>query len=397
MLLQKNNLLVAFLVSFSFIYVTYPILTGFLIIFNLYFISVGIIKKNSLFLVIFLSFNISLLNLIKFPQSDLINYIARYMENGELPFGQLILIVKSDFVFHYINKLIYIVTDGSVTIFIFFWSFIIYFLISLSISKLLLHNKIDKTSFVFALIFLFYTTSFLSISAHLIRQTVAGSIFVYFLTELYCGNKKFYLLPFMVFTHFSSIILLIPLVIKNKYFYIFLTLLTLYIVVTQQNIFSLIFKTIPVFNNDYISFLFSHINGAINRNNDDGDVSKLLYFISISLLIFSFFKLFKKKESEFYILLLPFYFSFLLVNLFSPIQLLWLRYSFYQHPFYFIIFPLLFTYFVEKSKLIILIYWIFSFLYFIKFYIYFSTNNWSNSYYLTNETMMSLHEYLKLL
>lgn len=395
MLLEKNNFLFLYILIFTILYINFPIIIGFSIIFFLYFISVDIIKKNSLFLVIFLSFNISLLNLIKFPVSDLVNYIGHYIEYGQLSYWQFITIIKSDFIFQYTNKIIYSLTEGSVQSFIFFWSFIIYFLLSLSISKLLLHNKIDKTSFVFALIFLFYTTAFLSISTHLIRQTVAGSIFVYFLTELYCGNKKFYLLPLMVFTHFSSIILLIPVVIKNKYFYIFLTLLTLYILVTQQNIFSLIFKTIPVFNNDYISFLFSHINGAINSNKDDGDVSMLLYFISITLLIFSFFKIFKKIDSNFHIIFLPFYFSFLLVNLFSPIQLLWLRYAFYQYPFYFIIFPLFFTYFVEKSKIIIITYWIFSFLYFIRFYIYFSEKNWSSSIFM-NETTMSLFEYLKL-
>lgn len=384
------------ILSSSILYLNFPILTSFIILFMLFFISNTIIRRYSLIIIVFCSFNINLLNLIKFPKSDLAVYIQQYLSWGELPFENFIQFIKSDFVFHYSNRLLYILSDGNVSLFVFFWTFIIYFLLSLSIRNLFLSDKIDKTSFIFSLIILFYSTTFLSLSSHLIRQMVTGAIFVYYVTELFLNRKKNYLLIIMVLTHFSSLLLIIPLIIRNKYFYYLFTVLTIYVLITSQNIFTLVSNNIPLINLDYINFLMTHVNGAIEKVKNDGAVSITTYFVSILLLVFFGFQLLKKKKYEILTILIPFYFSFLLFNLFTPIQLLWLRYSFYQYPFYFILFGLFFTFFNKKFKAIIPLYWLMSLLYFIIFYNYFSDFNWINNKILINESILSIYNYLHI-
>jgi hypothetical protein len=384
------------ILSSSILYLNFPILTSFIILFMLFFISNTIIRRYSLLIIVFCSFNINLLNLIKFPKSDLAAYIQQYVSWGKLPLESFSQLIKSDFVFHYSNRLLYILSDGNVGLFVFFWTFIIYFLLSLSIRNLFLSDRIDKTSFVFSLIILFYSTTFLSLSSHLIRQMVTGAIFVYYITELFLNRKKNYLPFIMILTHFSSLLLIIPLIVRNKYFYFLFSLLTIYILITSQNIFTLISNNVPLINLDYINFLMTHVNGAVEKVKNDGDVSITTYFVSLLLLSFFGFQLLKEKNYELLTILIPFYFSFLLFNLFTPIQLLWLRFSFYQYPFYFILFGLFFTYFNKKFKMIIPLYWLMSLLYFIIFYNYFSGFNWINNNILINESMLSIYNYLNI-
>jgi len=388
------------LISVFFIFMFFlikPVLLLFLLLFSLFFFASKDVRCISNLLVCFSSAIIALIHSLRLPYTDLLFYVNIYNQYGSMSWLNVAAEIKVDFIFYYISKIIYHLSAGSERVFVFFWCFIIYYLLSKSILLFYKNKVINKESFILGLFVLYFSTTFLSLASHLMRQLIAGSFFVFYLSNLYFGYKKKYLLALMAGIHFSSLIILLYPVIKNKKIFFGIISFVVFILFTGLNPLKLIFSSIPVFNISNLDFLMSHINGAINKVKDDGSVPLATYFVSIVLLSFLFYFSIVKKQKNMLEIFYAFTFSFLLFNLFMPIQLLWLRFSFYQYPFYFVIFPFVFTFFMKKVKMTAIFYWIVSVLYFINFYLYFDKVAWVHKSTFVNVVEFSLFDFISII
>ncbi len=354
-------------------------------------------KKILIYYIIISISIISTINSLRVTSVDLIIYIERYNLYGQQSWLEFLSSFHPDFLFYFTNKIIYDLSFGNQYIMIFFWSFVIYSLLAYSLYLLLINKKITKEAFALGLVLLLFSTTFLSLSSHLVRQMVASSFFTLYIVFFFLGNQKTLLLIPMVTIHFSSIILLVPIFVKNKILYIALFVLAIYIARSDTNIFSFIFREIPVLNISFLDFILNHINGAMNKTKDDGSVPIIIYLVSVFLILFLIFLIKIEKKIEYTKLLYPFLYIFLLYNLFFSIQLLWLRYSFYQYSFYFILLSILFTYIQKQFKLIKFLYFVLSMVVFMKFYLFFDNNYWSSNSHIINLVDQNIFYLLNLI
>ena len=206
---------------------------------------------------------------------------------------------------------------------------------------------------------------------------VASSIFIFFLVSLYLGKRYYSLLFAMIGIHFSSILLLFGLAFKKIYAMLALTILCVFILLTNENLFSYAYPLLPNFDSDYVRFALSHIKGAASTYDDDGSVPIYTYIVSISIILFGIYMSFYRNRKDLLVIFYPFVYSFLLFNIFFPIQLLWLRFSFYQYAFYFIFFAFIFQYLHERFKWISVFYILISILLLLNFIMYFDSHVWT--------------------
>ena len=385
------NLLIVLIPTFFLFY--RPLIFSTLVIFCLYLIPSKQIINYGKILVIILAFIFSLSILSKTPYSDLAVYIDHYQLYGQLDFQDFLSQIRTDFVFHYVNFFLHGVTNGSNKIFTLFWPFFSYSLIGLSLLRFYKNGIINKFSFILSLSILFFSTTFLSLVSHLIRQIFASSVFLYYLSFLCFGKRNKLLLLLMIGVHFSSIVLLLYPIIKNKFILIALFTLTAIVMLFDFNIFTLIPSFVYDSNIPYIEFILGHIEGAVLNNQDNGSVPYVVYLVSFTILfILYYMNKIQRLDERVMEIVLAFLFVFILFNLFEPIKLLWLRFSFYQYIFYIALIPITLSSFIKINQFTKLIYWQLSLLLSIKYMFFFEKDTLMN--YNFNPVTASLFEIL---
>lgn len=313
---------------------------------------------------------------VKLPVGDLETYIEQYRYLGSLPGGSFSTFFGKDLFFYGMSKLIYELTYGDVKFFIFFWMFVFYFNINISLYLLMKNGFITYQSFFVSVFLICTSVMLMQLSSHLMRQFLACSFLVLSLI-LYILNKKnilFFVLLLMCFTHFSSSIFALfffdKILSKKISLVSFLLILVSTVIVSQINFLSFFSSVLVEDSNIYTT----HIVGSADGVQNDGEVPFKVYLLSVIAIAMLYYLVYLKNKIELYPLFNLTFILFVWFNLFIKVPLLWLRYSFYLYPFFFLIFSLLMSSFNNNlSKLLCCILAIMSFL---NLYIFFETSFW---------------------
>lgn len=164
--------------------------------------------KNDKFfnlLIIFLSILLSLINITKVPESDLLNHGLRYLQSGDFNLPTYLITQRKEPVYYIFNYILYHLSNGSLNAWLISFTFFSYFLIFKSI--LLFFKKINasRIQIILGLMIAGFFPLIFSLSAHLIRQFIATAIFLYFaVNKIFYNKNKWWLIIIGVFTHSSS-------------------------------------------------------------------------------------------------------------------------------------------------------------------------------------------------
>lgn len=173
-------------------------------------------NKSYYFLAFIMSAMLSLLNLTKALENDLLHHSSEYLIAGRLDYLAYLAFKGKEPVFYSFNYLCYYLSNGSVKLWIFVISFISYFVYLSAVVKILKTVKATKSQILLGIISAVFFPQLFSLSAHLVRQFVTGSIFLYFVSDyIFCKQNKWWLAIGGFFIHSSSIILF-PLVFFKK-------------------------------------------------------------------------------------------------------------------------------------------------------------------------------------
>lgn len=227
-----------------------PILCGIL---SLYFIIVKYQNNfDTILAFVFLGLSFGCINVLKVPESDLLNYIEFYINAGKYDFINYLKIEDKEYLFFSLNYFSYYVLGGSFHIYLIIFTALCYFLLFYSVRILDKHLKFGKESYFLAIIVIVLFPNIFSISAHLMRQFLAASLLIVFLIKnIFEGDKKSILfLVLSCLIHSSAllfIIILLPFFNKrmsNTYMFIFLILSLGFGLILGR--FSSLFEGVPV-------------------------------------------------------------------------------------------------------------------------------------------------------
>lgn len=341
--------------------------------------SIILLKDNiatKIYIIIF-AYTISLVNMIKIPTTDLATHLTDYRLLGRINFSEVFTYFDKDYIFFLLNKILFYLSNGNEQFFAFFWSFVFYFNMMYAIYILHKNNRIGIYSLVITSIFLLGTTEIFTLSLHILRQFTAGSLLIIAIVQYMNNNKNFIVSLFvMTFIHFSTIIFLplfITKYINKKFTPLFLlTLFVLALLLSQINYLQYITPIVGSFESTNIT---QHIIGSAKNYKDDGNASFKTYIISSLLLAFLYYLIYKRKEDYLLPLFNTMYYSFIVFISLYSIQLLWLRFSFFQYVFYFIIFSIGLNKINNKNTIIII--YLFSIMYYLRLFYFFEVNHWS--------------------
>lgn len=227
-----------------------PIFCGIL---SLYFIIVKYQNNfDTILAFVFLGLSFGCINVLKVPESDLLNYIEFYINAGKYDFINYLKIEDKEYLFFSLNYFLYYVLGGSFQIYLIIFTALCYFLLFYSVRILDKHLKFGKESYFLAIIVIVLFPNIFSISAHLMRQFLAASLLIVFLIKnIFEGDKKSIL--FLVLSsliHSSAllfIIILLPFFNKrmsNTNMFIFLILSLGFGLILGR--FSSLFEGVPV-------------------------------------------------------------------------------------------------------------------------------------------------------
>lgn len=251
--------------------------------------ALTLVKNNRFFeklLAVVVSSFLSLLNVTKILESDLLTYQERFLMAGKYSFFDYLQIFNREYIYYAGSYFFYYLTEGAWKLFVFLTSFLAYYLIFKSVIKLSSRITLKKNYLV---IIIFSIASFyplFSYSAHLIRNFIAASIILYFLIAyLFEDKNKWWLLIIAILIHTSSVLFVITYFIPRRF--------------NLKNLGKLILITfglllLILFADTYTSFsqnlyVVKRINGFLNTRTEE-DYSQFLYLIIFFFYFIFFFK-----------------------------------------------------------------------------------------------------------
>lgn len=334
------------------IFIFSPILGAFTSVILLLYNHKKVYTRISFF---FLALFLGIINSLKVPDSDLINYKDYFDLVETTNFQTYILIHGKEPLFFVFNFIVFHITDGSFNLYIIIFTLVSYYILFLSIHKL--HQKINLShnSFIFSIFIAFLFPNLFSLSAHLMRQFLASSISIYFLVTYSFYNKKnFLILLASILIHTTSFIfsmVLLPFFRKKLslskiiLFALFSTIFFISIFTFADTLY-IVFENLPVF-----SYLFKRIS-----NVEDAWETDNLSLISFIVLLFNIIITYRASILDFSKKLLqPVLYINLLLLIFVIINYnnteIALRFSFYAYFLFPISFYFLPNLFSKKNNL----------------------------------------------
>ena len=259
------------------------------------------VKKNDRFVthVVFVYFGLFLgiINTLKIPESDLLNYILFFENAGSYNFINYLAIENKEYFYFSLNYLFYYITNGDFNIFLIFITALSYYCLFYSVRMLHKHLNLDQNAYWIALIVMFLFPNLFTMSAHLMRQFLGLSLISVFLVKnIVKGNKAsipFFILA--VLSHTSTLVFalaFIPLLKKrlSSKKLVQLIVFTILIVLSGE-VFMAYLSNLPV-----IGFAFERYGrrDAANWNTESLGVLSLL--IQLVVIMFLYVGIVKKEQ-----------------------------------------------------------------------------------------------------
>lgn len=259
---------------------------------GLIFASFILVKKgNDTFVsnVVFIYFGLFLgvLNTLKTPESDLVNYMVFFENASSYNYLDYLLIENKEYFYFTLNYLIYYVSKGDFSLFLVFITSLSYYCLFYSIR--MLHNNLNlgKNAYWVALIVVFLFPNFFAISAHLMRQFLGLAIVsVFLMKNIFKGNKAS--LPFFilaVLTHTSTLVFAVAFIpaVKKKLSpkKIVQFILGTTILIILGGVFASVLSDLPVIG--YAFKRFTRRETAIWETDNLGVLSLLIQLIVLTL------------------------------------------------------------------------------------------------------------------
>jgi hypothetical protein len=168
------------------------------------------------FLVIIMALMVTLINLTKVIENDLLYHSGEYLLSKNLSFSNYISYKGKEPVYYSFNYICYHLTNGSIKIWLFLISFSSYCFFLRAIVKVLVITKATRSQILLGIILGVYFPQLFSLSAHLLRQFIVSSLFIWFAVDyIYYKKNRWWICVFAFFIHSSSIILF-PLIYFRK-------------------------------------------------------------------------------------------------------------------------------------------------------------------------------------
>ena len=279
---NKNNSQGIILFSLLF-FIVQPFFSFFFIF--LYGLYIKRITIDFLYFFIFLgACFLSLINVTKLPESDLLNYIEAYEVAKTMPLTEFLILNTREPLYYSLVYFLSHFLNFDQTFFVFLSTFLPYIVFLLALAKLSYFLKLDLNLTVALIAFIIFFPQLFSISAHILRQFTASSIVIYILVSLQISGKRRPLLALSAFfIHFSSALIIgLSYIKKTRMLTNSLTyfLYLLFFIISIQIIFfiSVFLEEIPV-----IGIIFSRINSL------DGaslEAFSILNFIFVGFVLF---------------------------------------------------------------------------------------------------------------
>jgi hypothetical protein len=255
----------------SALFIVSPVLAGLTSLSVLY-----IQKKNYSYQVIclfFLSLLLGLINSLKVPESDLINYVSSFEVIAQFNFIQYIIISNKEFGFFALNYILYYLTAGNFASYMIIFTSLSYFILFYSLLKMHRALKLGDSSLLLAIGVAFLFPVLFSLSAHIMRQFLAGSLVCFFLVEyIFYDKKKYFIIIASLLIHtttFFFLIIFTPLFKRNasltKILKIsFVLLIFVSIISFNTEVFLSLLDGIPV-----LSYLLNRATNIVNDGQFD--------------------------------------------------------------------------------------------------------------------------------
>lgn len=167
----------------------------------------------------FTSLFLGLINSLKVPESDLINYINFFEAVPDFNLVEYLLFTGREFLFNLLNYVLFYLTTGNSSVYIVVLTSASYFLLFYSLLKMHQVLNYGKSSLLLSIGAAILFPTLFSLSAHLIRQFLASSLVMLFLVDYFFYNKRRFLIITIAglihTTAFFFIIFLAPLFKQN--------------------------------------------------------------------------------------------------------------------------------------------------------------------------------------
>ena len=257
----------------------------------------GITRKFLYFFVFLGSFFLSMINISKLPESDLLNYIEAFETAKDITLNEFLIINTREPLYYFLLYVSSHFLNFNETLFVFLSTLLPYLIFFSALIKLSDFLELDANLTIALITCLIFFPQLFSISGHLLRQFAASSLVIYLLVSLQISGKRkpIYALS-AFFIHFSSIIIICLSYIKktkmftNSLLY-FLYLLFFIISIQILIAISAFLEEIPVFG-----IIFGRIN---NLEGAKLESFNLLNYIFIALLLFmAIFNLYFEKKKN---------------------------------------------------------------------------------------------------
>lgn len=306
--------------------------------FDIYLYSKNVSKYNGLLTVFVLSFFLGLINMTKYIESDMENYLIQFDLAKESGFFSYLLLVGKEFAFYSYMYFLSSCIKLDFASFTLINTFISYFCLLYSVVLIYKKLSLKVVDVVVALVSISFFFELFSLSAHLMRQFLAMSVLLLGLVYFILYNRKMHLLILCAGFIHSSAFLFLPLLFFppiRKPFSVKSIILTFFAV------FILAYAVVLLAGNLEFVYIFQRI-GANDFNSESHleivtIVFTLLFLISILLLMKRYIML---PRSAFWFNVFMFLPVFILG--FSFIQeTLSYRYGFYVYAYFFVFFPIL--------------------------------------------------------
>lgn len=315
------------------------------------------------------------LNIVKIPASDQIYYNQLYESAGNTSFFKYLFIWGKEPVFTFINRILYYVLQGSVTLYGFMLTLLSYSLLLFSVYRFCKANKYSYEILYLTFFAMFFIPYIYTQSLHAIRQFLANTLLIYILIEHIFYHRKIWItisLSIIMCLIHSSSALFVPFLfitfLQNKiskkniaYYGIILGGLLTYKLLAAS--------ILPSLGNDTLSYMAQR--ASQNVQEESATIPAYVIALEIfTLLVIFYITQFKKvifnnKKIAYFMHIILFLIVFILLNYNQKV--LAIRYTFYLWLFYPFCIAFLFSYF-KKKVIVCYCTGIFIFLYFL-FYI----------------------------
>jgi len=304
----------------------------------------------------YLAFFLGLINSMKLPESDLINYINTFHNSSEVNFFSFAFYANKEPLFYLFTKTVNYLSFDNEYIYVISFTILGYWILFYALWRVHNYYNLKRNNFFLAIVCAFLFPNLFSLSAHLVRQFIASSFIVLFLVNKFCYDRKsvIYLIVAFLF-HSTSLIFVIcylpffnnKLSLKRSLFFLFF--LSVFSVLQNKllGLLTSFFYKVPL-----LSYLIKRATEDNLKVSEPLGSSILLLII---LIIFLFYITSKKIKLKIrnnnifkFLYLSVFLFVFILANINNGIVAL--RFAFYM---YFLL-PLGFYFLLEltNSKLL---------------------------------------------